>query len=167
MNKSVQPKKRNQKRYLAALSDRALSYLYPVFLLGLEWFLRLAFQLDTEEFIGPTLAATSVGMVIPLITFRSARGLSDENGNKLSPETLSQIRRLEESGAKLVSVESVIFGNICFLISLFFTLAWIAAIVIETGSSTAGSFLGISSSYLLGLACFLVGLFLSEIKEFL
>jgi hypothetical protein len=143
-------KKTKRKRYFTSLSDRALSYLYPIFLLALEWFLRLAFQLNTQEFVGPTLAATSVGLVIPLIAFRSAKGLSDENGNKLPPEILEQLRRLEESGAKLVSGESVIFANLCFLMSLLFTLAWVATI-----------------SYLLGVFCFVLGLFLSEMKEFL
>lgn len=167
MSKSIQIRKAKRKRYFTSLSDRALSYLYPIFLLALEWFLRLAFQLNTQEFIGPTLAATSVGLVIPLITFRSAKGLSDENGRTLPPEILEQIRKLEESGAKLASGESVIFANLCFLISLIFTLAWVATIIIETKFPTSTFFFGLSFSYLLGVFCFIVGLFLSEVKEFL
>lgn len=141
--------------------------MYPIFLLMLEWFLRIAFQLDTEEFIGPTLAATSIGLVIPLVTFRSSKGLTDENGDELSPELLEQIRRLEESGASVASGESTIFANICFVISLMFTLGWVATIVIEANTPSSVFFLGLSPSYLIGLSCFLVGLFLSEIKEFL
>ncbi|MEM8640417.1 MAG: hypothetical protein AAGG51_16610 [Cyanobacteria bacterium P01_G01_bin.54] len=166
-HKPIQITQGKRKRYLAALSDRALSYSYPFFLLALEWFLRIAFGLNTEEFIGPTLAATSVGMVIPLITFKSTKGLSDENGNKLSQETLDQLKKLEESGATYVSSESVIFSNVCFVVSLVFTLIWITTIVIGTESPVMENFPGIPSSYLLGFACFIVGLFLSEVKEFL
>ena len=149
--------------YFVSFSDRFLSYSYPFFLLALEWFLRLAFQLDTQEFVGPTLAATSVGMVIPMISYRSVKGLS----NILSEETVQDIKKLEEMGAKIECGRSVVFRNFCFVAALFFTLTWVATIVISTKFPTMGSLGGHSLSYVLGLACYLLGFLLSEIKEFI
>jgi hypothetical protein len=154
--------KRRKNEYLVSFSDRFLSYLYPIFLLALEWFLRLAFQLDTQEFVGPTLAATSVGMVIPMISYRSAKGIS----NSLSEETIQQIKKLEEMGAKIECGRSIVFRNFCFVVALFFTLIWVATIVISTKFPTTGNLWGWSLSYILGFACYFLGFLLSEIKEF-
>jgi hypothetical protein len=165
MIKSMTKKKRSD--YLVSLSDRSLSYFYPIFLVALEWFLRIAFQLDTQEFVGPTLAATSVGMIIPIISYRSSKALSDATGGTLPEEVTKQIKKLEEMGARVECGRSIVFRNICLMAALIFTLVWISTIVITTKKFPAINELwGISISYMLGLACYFLGFLLSEMKEF-
>ena len=43
-----------------------LIYGFPLFLLFLEWLLRLALHLESAWFIGPTLAGIGIGFTLPL-----------------------------------------------------------------------------------------------------
>ena len=149
--------KTKKSSYFVSFSERLLSYFYPIFLLVIEWFLRFAFQLDTQAFIGPTLTATSIGMTISLTTFKSNKGLSED--------IIEQVKRLEEKGVRIETSRSIIFRNSCFLITLFLTIVWISTLVISV-KFTGSKFWKFPLSYFLGLFCYFIGFITSEIKEF-
>lgn len=55
-----------------------LTYGFPLILIGFEWGLRQLMEVDSSQFIGPTLAAAALSFLIPLTRPKRVK-LSDEN----------------------------------------------------------------------------------------
>jgi hypothetical protein len=46
--------------------NRVLIYAFPFILLVIEWVLRVSLVIDSREFVGPTIAAAALGLLLPL-----------------------------------------------------------------------------------------------------
>lgn len=143
--------------YLVSFSERTPGYLFPFFLLTLEWVLRSAFQLNTQEFIGPTLAATGVGMVISLTSYRSCKMVPENTPANIKKYILENKLRVE---TKL----SIFFKNLCWTLTFILILLWIWSIILSTQSPNDILWL-FPKQYYPGIASFFIGFVLSEIKE--
>ncbi len=148
--------------YLAFLTDRLPSYFFPIFLLLVEWFLRSAFKLNTQEFIGPTLASAGAGMLITLTNFK-------DKSQKAVPENLPpDLKRfVTDNGYKLELAgidKTRVFSNISWIFTFLLTLLWIWSITLSTQSPSLmlGAF---PAHYYPGAASYLLGLMFSEIRE--
>ena len=153
---SIRAAPKQVSKYFASLSERATQYLFPLFLLAVEWFLRDAFRLSTQEFIGPTLAATGVGMTITLTSYE---------GNKLLQSIPSEIKEYaERNNLRVETTKSGVFRNMCWIVTLVLTLLWIWSITLSTQhpNSTLWIF---PTHYYPGFGSYIFSLFLSELKE--
>lgn len=154
--------------YLFSLSDRIVGYFFPVFLLLLESFLRSAFQINTRDFIGPTLASVGVGMIIPLTSYRSPEV-------KLSPlntptEAIDLLTRPEFTNLikqRLLFVETQkarVFKNFCWFIIFVLVLLWVYSITLSTKSPSELLWI-YPKHYYPGIISYTTGVILSEVKE--
>jgi hypothetical protein len=127
-----------------------------------EWFLRSAFKLSTQEFIGPTLASAGAGMLITLTNFK-------DKSQKAVPENLPPDLKkfVTDNGYKLESAgidKARVFSNISWIFTFLLTLLWIWSITLSTQSPSLmlGAF---PAHYYPGAASYLIGLMFSEIRE--
>lgn len=141
---------------ITAFFERMPIYFFPLFLLSLEWSLRFAFKLNTQEFIGPTLAATGVGMTISLTSYKSRKVL------KSIPAELKTY--ILENDMTVDTGTTRFFRNLCWVFTLTLTAFWIGAIIISTQFG-ALSYWRIPLHYWIGGLSYLMGLILSEVKE--
>jgi hypothetical protein len=60
--------------------NRILLYLFPIFLVALEFVFRgtLSLSDDSRTFLGPTLAAAGLGLILPLVVPKRSIPASDE-----------------------------------------------------------------------------------------
>src|SRR5438105_862607 len=103
--------------YLGALLERAPIYVYPLLLLLIERVLREAYHVDAQAFIGPTLAGTGIGLILPLTSHTSNKAMA-----KLSRRTQmllhGQSLRVESLGLR-------VFKSVCWILTLAVTGLWL------------------------------------------
>lgn len=132
--------------------------------MAVEFFLRLAFKLDTGQFIGPTLASAGAGMLFSLVTYSKSSSVPLPESIPVSPELkefmASQDLRLEANGVSKVRV----FNNIVIVLTLVVLFCWFVALVLSTQMPQL-VWLSLPVHYYPGFASYLVGLVFSEIKE--
>jgi hypothetical protein len=68
--------------------NRVLIYTFPFFLLVMEWLLRVSMQIDSREFVGPTIAAAALGLLLPLTAFKN-------RDDELSADTKAELDALK------------------------------------------------------------------------
>jgi hypothetical protein len=150
------PSKEKSKEYLASLSERIPGYLFPFFLLILELILRYAFNLNTQEFIGPTLAATGVGMIMSLTAHRS---------NKIPrvvPQEVEQFLKEKKLTIEPYSVK--VFRSICWTLTLVLTILWVVSITLSI-KFPSNTMLSLPTHYYPGFMSYVIAFVLSEVKE--
>lgn len=145
-------------RYLVVWSERAPGYLFPFFLLTVEVILRDAFQLNTSEFIGPTLAAAGAGMVIYLVSYHDCNILPSD----IPEEVKTYLSQNDKY--RLETNLSILFRNFCLIVTLILTLLWIWAIILSTQSPDLMWWF-FPVHYYPGMASYILGAILSEVKE--
>lgn len=145
-------------RYLIFLFERAPSYFFPFFLLMVESILRDAFQLNTKEFIGPTLAATGAGMVIYLVSYHECKLLPPN-----LPQPVAQYLN-QNDNYRLETNLSVFFRSLCLIVTLALTLLWIWTIILSTQSPDLMWWI-FPAHYYPGAVSYMLGFILSEVKE--
>ena len=145
-------------KYLASLSERAVIYIFPLFLLLIEVFFRFAFETDTQSFIGPTLASFGIGLVLPLTIYSKPHNLTLNN---LPP---SLIQKLTSGEITIITAREKIFVNICWIMIICFTALWMWSLVLATKYSNL-LWLSLPAHYYPGLINYLLGFVFSEVKE--
>jgi hypothetical protein len=66
------------------MSNRALIYTFPFFLVLMEWLLRTSLRVDSREFVGPTIAAAALGLLLPLTGLKNREfALSDKTRRQI------------------------------------------------------------------------------------
>jgi hypothetical protein len=143
--------------HLAASTARIPVYLLPGFLVLLEWVLRDAFKLPSQEFVGPTLAAAGIGLTIPLTAYE----VHDKVLAKIPADIASQI---EKNHLKIDTSEARAFRNICWTMTFLLILLWIWAIVSSIKSPTL-LWRILPFHYVPGAISYIVGIALTEWKE--
>jgi hypothetical protein len=133
---------------------RILIYGFPLFLLLIEALFRAALKLDTNAFMGPTIAAVGVDFLLPLIVPKPRQYPFSKNIKK------------EIAKHKIViipSAEQRLIGFIWIFIFIL-TCSWVYSLFI---SSTQPSllWLGFPAYLVLGFANYFVGVLFSEMKE--
>lgn len=145
-------------RGLLGFFERLPGYVFPLFLVALEWALRFAFQLSTQEFVGPTLASTGVGLTISLTSYKSRKTLEN------AP---AEIRNyIEEHNYTVDSASSRFFRVFCWITTLVLTIFWVATLIISTKFATMTYWI-FPAHYYLGFLSYILGFALSELKEVL
>ena len=150
-------RKRQIPKKLVSFSDRFVGYLFPFFLLVLEGVLRSAFELDTREFIGPTLAATGVGMVISLTSYQSDKSIPEQ-----IPKDIKKYIR--ENDLRVETKRSILYKNLSWIFTFILVLLWIWSLILSTKFSNSTIWI-FPSQYYPGIGSYLVGFILTEIKE--
>jgi hypothetical protein len=129
---------------------RILAYGFAFFLLFLEWLLRKLANIDSHEFMGPTLAAAGVGFLVPLTTAK----------NKLS--TLPTSTQLQLNGYYVISSREQIFVDLSRMFLFVLVASWAYDLFLVCTRSAG--FLGLSP-VVLGLITYFVAVVLAEVKE--
>jgi hypothetical protein len=97
------------------MRSRILLYVFPVFLVGLEYIFRASISTSegSGSFLGPTLAAAGVGLILPLIILQSPVLASDEIKQKYGEVVL--INKRDRAIAEI----SLVFVFVCTAIWLY------------------------------------------------
>jgi hypothetical protein len=133
---------------------RLLIYGFPFFMLLIEALFRAALKLDTNAFMGPTIAAVGVGFLLPLIVPKQRQyPFSDDVRREISGHRIVIIPTAEQ---RLIDV--------VWIFIFVLTSGWIYSLYI---SSTQPQLLwfNIRAYLALGFANYFVGVLLSELKE--
>jgi hypothetical protein len=149
-------------RYLRSVLDRALVYLFPFFLLFLEIILRDAFKVNARDFIGPTLAATGVGLVIPLTGHKSTKLNQSLPG--IDKKLLGKLQELQAQGFTIEPKSLRTFRSACWVIAFLLIAAWIWTVT-QSLNADAPLWGPFPDHYYVGMASFVLGLLMSEVKE--
>ena len=136
------------------MTKRILIYGFPFFLIALERVLRTALNLNSETFMGPTLAAVGVSFLLSLIVPKSR-----ELG--LSQETLSEIDR---QGIIVIPRNEQILIDLVWVFIFTLTASWAYCLYLSCITPTS-TWLKIPAYQILGFGNYFVGVLFSEIKE--
>lgn len=136
--------------------ERLFVYFFPAFLIALEWFMRSAFALDTELFVGPILASVGLSFLIPLTIPKKS------DPHKLSKEAQEELERLHLT---FIPKRERIFMQLCWLLMLIFIISWVSALYLST---IPGQYWWrFPISYYPGIFNCFAGIIMSELKELL
>ena len=129
---------------------RILTYGFVFFLIFLEWLLRTLSNVDSQEFMGPTLAAAGIGLLVPLTTAKNKAA-------SLSSNTQQQIL-----GYIVISKKEQTMVGVIWIFLFLLLTCWTYDLCL-IGKKCPAVF-GISPLWLGGIAYF-VAVILSEVKE--
>jgi hypothetical protein len=101
------------------MSNRILIYAFPFFLALMEWLLRISLRVDSKEFVGPTIAAAALGLLLPLTGIKN-------RDFALSEPTRRQIEALK---AVIVPKRERILVDIVWIVILTSLATWGACLV--------------------------------------
>src|SRR4051812_93850 len=93
---------------------RILIYGYPFYLVSLEYLLRQAIKLESEAFIGPTLAAVGISLLLPLI-------VPKKRDFHFSKKTMD---RIEAIGGKIIHKRESILIDLVWTLIIVLTALW-------------------------------------------
>jgi len=136
------------------MTKRILIYGFPFFLIALEYVLRTALSLDSETFMGPTLAAVGISFLLSLIVPKN-RELD------LSQETQNEIDRL---GIIVVPRGEQILIDLVWVFIFALTASWAYCLYLSCINPSTTWF-KIPAYQLLGYGNYFIGVLFSEIKE--
>ncbi len=135
---------------MKTLLERLPIYILPVALVVLEWVIRSAFAIDTQAFIGPSLASIGIGLVMPLTTRRTV-----EFDIPTQFEAM-----LEQKGWAVVSTQEQRFIQICWVSIPILMAMWAVTLYASTKFP-----LQYWRNLALGTVNFMAGILLSEARE--
>jgi hypothetical protein len=134
------------------MSNRVLIYTFPFFLLVMEWLLRISLQIDSREFVGPTIAAAALGLLLPLTGLKN-REFALSEGTK---------RQIEALNAVIVPKRERILVDIVWLTILLSLAVWGGCLVFACKPEQNP--IKVSPVYY-GLASYFIAVIFSEIRE--
>lgn len=136
------------------MAKNILIYGFPFFLLLLEWLLRSALQIDSLSFMGPTLAATGAGFLLPLIIPKSRDWpISDEEREEL-----------KRSGFEISHIKETKLMDWVLLFVFVLTGVWLYCLWLSSNTNTV-YWLGVPNHIVLGLVGYFIGVVFSAMKE--
>ncbi|MCP4373229.1 MAG: hypothetical protein GY797_34760 [Deltaproteobacteria bacterium] len=101
---------------------KILIYGFPVILMIIEFILRASLALDTQIFIGPTLASVGIGFVIPLVAPKEKNfGLTDK-----------KIKEYQTKGIVLRSTRDETFIHFVLILIFVFTISWMSSLYLSS-----------------------------------
>jgi len=126
-----------------------LLYGLPLYLYGLETFLKTIAAVGAESFLGPTLAGAGIGFLMPLTDL------------KLIPVADSIAKELSRLSATAISSRDRRFVDFVWVVFFLSLGAWMYSVFLSFHPSQNP----IISPVTIGCVIFIVSLVLSEIKE--
>lgn len=135
---------------------RWLTLLSPVLLIVIEWEMRSVSGVDTQAFVGPTLASVGLGILIPLMQPRP---------NRRDPAIPASFYEEAERYHMTVSTEREHhFDDLCLflLIPAIVLWTWTVYLSVKAPHSMAGPF-AVYDYW--GIVNYIVGAALTEIRE--
>jgi hypothetical protein len=105
--------------------ERIFVYFLPTFLIALEWFMRAAFSLETELFIGPILASVGLTFLVPLTIPKKTH----HHHHQLSKQMREELERLQFT---VIPKRERRFIQLCWSLMLIFILAWLSTLYLST-----------------------------------
>jgi hypothetical protein len=133
---------------------RVITYGFPFFMILIEFILRSAFKVESRTFMGPTLAATGVGLMLPL-TVPKPRDL------QLTAATKEELRKYKLS--VVVEPERRLM-EWTWLSLVVFTFVWAYSLYLSC-RSPHWLIMRVPDYLLAGLLTYFVAIVLSEVKE--
>jgi len=133
---------------------RILIYGFPFFLIALEIVFRKALGINSQIFIGPSLAGVGIGFLLSLTTPR-------KRDIPLSPETLDKIKEL---GMVMIPKAEQTLIDIVWIFIFLLTASWFLCLYLSSVSPQL-IFLTMPVYQIIGYANYFVGVIFSEIKE--
>jgi hypothetical protein len=132
--------------------NRLLIYTFPFLLLVMEWLLRISLQVDSKEFVAPTIAAAALGLLLPL------------TGRKKRYFQLKKVTRVQLEALKvdLVPRSERILIEIVWIAVLVSLIVWASCLVFACKPDDNP--VRIAPVYY-GLVSYFVAVVFSEIKE--
>jgi hypothetical protein len=134
------------------MSNRVLIYTFPFFLALMEWLLRTSLRVESKEFVGPTIAAAALGLLLPLT------GLKNHEF-ALSDSTRRQVDALK---AVIVPKRERILVDIVWIVILGSLATWGACLVFACKPDSNP--LHVSPIYY-ALGTYFLAVIFSEIRE--
>lgn len=133
---------------------RILLYGFPVFIILLEILLRSAYSIDSKGLVGPALAATAIGLLLPL-TSQKRRDLQ-------LPHAITE--KLKGRGIMIIPKTEKTLIEAVWLILFVFVLAWAYAVYLSCRQVAGGRF-GLTWCQMIGIVTYIIGVVLTEIRE--
>jgi len=141
--------------------DRLPVYIFPAFLVVIEWILRSISSLDTQTFIGPTLAAVGASYLVPLTIDKP---LTQEKQKKFPQVIIDEFEMLRGKGISVRTESEQHFIQFCWVCVLVFTGTW--ALSLYLSAKFPHNLLWIApASYYPGIVNYFGGIVLCEIRE--
>jgi hypothetical protein len=134
------------------MSNRVLIYTFPFFLLVMEWLLRVSLAIDSRDFIGPTIAAAALGLLLPLTGLKN-REFALSDGTK---------RQIKALNAVVVPKRERLLGDIIWLTILGSLTIWGCCLVFAC--KPEHNPIKVSPVYY-ALANYFIAVIFSEIRE--
>lgn len=145
-----------------SIAERLPIYIYPLFLLMIEYILRSLGSLEIQPFIGPTLAAVGTSLVLPLII---RKPLTVEKLKKY-PQIVRQLDRAHQQKLPVGYLPPAEITFIYICLSFIFILTGIWAVALYLSIKFPDELLWIvPSNYIPGFINYFIGVVLSEIRE--
>lgn len=137
------------------MGKRLLTYGFPFFLIFIEFLLRNAYRLDTEEFIGPTLAAVGVSLLLPLIVPKKIEvGLTQQTKQELDQKKVRILYKSEDR-----------FIDIVWIFIFILTACWAYTLYISAQKDHIQMWMTFPNYKVLGFSNYFLGVLFSEVKE--
>jgi hypothetical protein len=134
------------------MSQRVLIYLFPFILALMEWLLRHGIQVNSAEFLAPTIASAALGLLIPLTGIKNRTFALDETTR----------RQIESLKAVIVPKRERLMINVVWIIILLSLALWGCCLVFtckpESNPIKLSPLWYASAAYFIALIC-------SEIRE--
>lgn len=135
-------------------SYNLLNIGFPIYLVLFEVLLRTFSSVDTSSFIGPTLAASGLGLIIGVLKPKTIK-LDQTTQHSLKEMGLSAIVRDSKD-------EKIVFlGWVAILVELL-TWYWSCAVAIKTGDKEQAKSI---QPLIIGVVNYIIGVILLSFKE--
>ena len=132
----------------------ALIYGFPLYIVLIELLVRAFLAIDTQAFVGPSLAAVGLGFLVPLLHLKDR---ASEYGEAVDKEA-------QEKEAILVTKKDLDFLMVVIAILLLLLVLWVVSLVLSVQDPIPR--LGIIPiPYLSGVPSYIIGIVLSVVKE--
>lgn len=136
----------------SSVHERLPMYVFPAFLILTEWIFRSISSVDTETFIGPTLAAVGAGYVVPLTIMKKRN----------YPQDVVDI--MNKYGLTAQPIREIRFIALCWVFLFFFTGLWLLSLFLSARHFGQNSIVVPEYDYP-GIINYLGGFLLSEVRE--
>lgn len=133
---------------------RTLIYGYPFYLISIEFILRRALKIESEAFIGPTLAAVGISLLLPLIVPKK----------RDFPFTKKTMLRIEKLGVKMIDKRESGFIDLVWSFIFVLTALWAYSLYLSS-QRQENSLVGLPGYLIIGFLNYFIAVVLSEIKE--
>lgn len=141
---------------------RSVNYLLPLFLVAIEWIVRLSSKTDSTDLLGPTLAAVGIGYIIPATVVKTVELHVFDNITEQEKEVIAT--QMRARGLSFVPEKDRNYAIICLIALFAMMVLWLLDIYLVKQRPNL-TFIWVKSYIWVGLLNMIIGFVLSEAKE--